>query len=274
MKITYYGTSASEAWPALFCNCKACELAREYGGKNIRTRSQALIDDSLLIDFPPDTNYHAQRYHLNLQAVKSLLITHSHHDHYFPGDICMRTSNFAEGIKDSKLFVYGNDAIEKGFYEAAAIHSNIGDFVVFHRLEPFDRICTEDGYEVTALLADHNQPEKSLMYIVKKGNRQILYAHDTGIFPECTWDYLEGKRFDFVSFDCTALTRDWRRGHMGFKAVDEVRERMAGMGCIDSKTILVLSHFEHYGDFTHDKICAEENPKGYEVAFDGCYYEF
>ena len=59
MKITYYGTSASEAWPALFCECEACRLARKYGGKNVRSRSQTLIDDTLLLDFPPDTNYHA-----------------------------------------------------------------------------------------------------------------------------------------------------------------------------------------------------------------------
>ncbi len=274
MQITYYGTSASEAWPALFCSCRACELARKYGGKNIRTRCQALVDTSLLIDFPPDTNYHAQQYHLNLQAVKTLLITHSHHDHFFPQDICMRTSNFAEGTEGSKLFVYGNDTIEKGFREAASIHSNIDDFIVFHRLEPFDTIRTEEGYEVTALLADHNQPEKSFLYIIKKDNKQMLYAHDTGIFPECTWDRLEGKRFDFVSLDCTALSRDWRRGHMGFAAVDEVRDRMEEMGCIDSKTIIALSHFAHWADFTHDKICEEENPKGYQVAYDGCRYEF
>ena len=76
MKITYYGTSASEAWPALFCECEACRLARKYGGKNVRSRSQTLIDDTLLLDFPPDTNYHAQVLGLNLRKVRTLLLTH------------------------------------------------------------------------------------------------------------------------------------------------------------------------------------------------------
>lgn len=31
-----------------------------------------------------DTNYHAQQYHLDLRKVETLLITHSHHDHFFP----------------------------------------------------------------------------------------------------------------------------------------------------------------------------------------------
>lgn len=274
MKVTYYGTSASEAWPALFCSCKACRLARKLGGKNIRTRSQTLIDQTLLIDFPPDTNYHAQRYQLNLQKVRTLLITHSHHDHFFPFDIGMRISNFAEGTDSHKLSVYGNETIEKGFYEAARLYPNLDEFVLFHRLEPFDRFTSEDGYRITALPADHNQPEKSLMYTVERDGKQLLYAHDTGIFPESAWRALEGKRFDLVSLDCTALSRDWRQGHMGFQAVDQVRDRMAQMGCIHSKTLLVLSHFAHFGDFTHERICQIENPKGYQVAYDGCSFEF
>ncbi len=274
MKITYYGTSASEAWPALFCNCEACNLARKYGGKNIRTRSQALVDTSLLIDFPPDTNYHAQRLHLDLRMVHTLLITHSHHDHFFPYDIFMRSANFASDLPKFRLSVYGNGTIEKRFYEAAELYDGFDKFVVFYKLEPFDRICTEDGYEVTALPADHNQPEKSLMYMIRRGAKQILYAHDTGIFPACTWDYLEGERFNLVSFDCTALSRGWKQGHMGFAAVDEVRERLRRMDCINPDTILVLNHFAHFKDYTHEKICAQENPKGYEVAYDGCVYEF
>ena len=274
MKITYYGTSASEAWPALFCNSEACELARQLGGKNIRTRSQALVDTTLLLDFPPDTNYHAQQYHLDLRKVETLLITHSHHDHFFPYDICMRTENYATGLSDKKLTVYGNEEVESRFCQAARIDGSVSKFVRFQRLEPFDCVNTEDGYEITAVLADHNQPEKSLLYLIKKGGKQLLYAHDTGIFPEVTWKFLEGKRFDFVSLDCTALTRDWKKGHMGFEAVDQVRDRMTEMKCIDTKTTLVLNHFAHFDNFTHEKICRIENPKGYEIAYDGCTFVF
>lgn len=273
MKITYYGTSASEAWPALFCNCMACELARLYGGKNIRTRSQSLIDESLLIDFSPDTNYHVQMMGLNLRKVKTLLLTHSHHDHFFPYDIFMRNPGFAEGLNESKMHVYGNETIKERLSEALEIIGGKGERVEFHLLQPFDMFRTEDGYLVTALLADHNQPEKSLMYTIEREGKQILYAHDTGYFPECTWEFIEGRKFDLVSLDCTALSRDWRTGHMGFASVDEVKERLKKMDCITDKTILVLNHLAHYGEFTHEKICEIENPKGYEVAYDGCSFE-
>lgn len=273
MKITYYGTSASEAWPALFCSCQACLQAKRLGGKNIRSRSQALIDTTLLIDFPPDTSYHVQHLHLNLQQVRTLLITHSHHDHFFPYDMGMRMSAFAEGTMDHKLLAYGNETTEKKYLESVTLYEGIGQFVEFRRIAPFETIVTEDGYQVTALLADHNQPEQSLMYLIKKGGRLMLYAHDTGIFPECTWEYLEGTRLDLVSLDCTALSRDWRQGHMGFQAVDQVGRRLKEMGCVRPDTKMVLSHFAHFGDFTHDKICEIENPKGYEIAYDGCFFE-
>ncbi len=58
MRIKYFGTAAAEGFPGLFCSCEACERARKAGGKNIRTRSQALIDRALLIDFPADTYMH------------------------------------------------------------------------------------------------------------------------------------------------------------------------------------------------------------------------
>ena len=274
MKITYLGTASSVAWPALFCDCEACMLARKCGGKNIRTRSQTLIGESLLIDFPPDTNYHVQKLGLDLKKIESLIITHSHHDHFFPYDICMRNAGFAEGIRPFKLSVYGNRTVEEKFYEAASIFSDVDEFIEFHQISPFDQFRTGDGYTVTALAADHNQPEESLIYIIQKNGQSVLYAHDTGIFPEITWKYLEGKYFDFVSLDCTALSRDWRKGHMGFRAVDEVTERMKAMRCISHDTILVLNHFAHYEDYTHDKICKEVENKNYCVAYDGCQFVF
>ena len=58
MELTYLGTAAAEGFPAMFCNCAHCREARALGGKNIRTRSQALVNDDLLIDFPADTYMH------------------------------------------------------------------------------------------------------------------------------------------------------------------------------------------------------------------------
>ena len=55
MKFKFLGTAAAEGIPGPFCACENCRLAREEGGRSIRGRSQALVDDCLLIDFPADT---------------------------------------------------------------------------------------------------------------------------------------------------------------------------------------------------------------------------
>ena len=77
MKILCMGTAA-EGWPTLFCSCPVCAHAREAGGRNLRTRTQALLDGSLLLDFPPDTYSHALQYGLNLGNIRTLLVTHGH----------------------------------------------------------------------------------------------------------------------------------------------------------------------------------------------------
>ena len=47
MKLQYLGTAAAEGIPAVFCECENCIKSKENGGRNIRTRSQALIDDCI-----------------------------------------------------------------------------------------------------------------------------------------------------------------------------------------------------------------------------------
>lgn len=54
MEIRYLGTAAAEGFPALFCQCDTCRRAAAKGGKNIRTRSSVLVNDTVLLDMGPD----------------------------------------------------------------------------------------------------------------------------------------------------------------------------------------------------------------------------
>lgn len=98
MKIRYLGTAATEGFPAAFCNCKSCTAARKDISKELRTRSQMLIDTELMIDFPPESYYHAMRFGIDLSAVRTLLVTHSHTDHFYAQEFVNRGYKFAEGI--------------------------------------------------------------------------------------------------------------------------------------------------------------------------------
>lgn len=95
MEFVYLGTASAEGWPALFCSCNACLQAREKGGRNVRGRSQALVDGELLLDLPADTFSRTLEGRLDLTAVRHCLITHSHSDHLYPADLEMRRTGFA-----------------------------------------------------------------------------------------------------------------------------------------------------------------------------------
>ena len=58
MKLLFMGTAAAEAIPALFCRCEVCRRARETGGREIRTRSGALIDGTGLSAFSGEEMAH------------------------------------------------------------------------------------------------------------------------------------------------------------------------------------------------------------------------
>ena len=83
MKLQYWGTAASEGIPAIFCECEVCRRSRALGGRNIRTRSQAMIDDTLLIDAGADTYMHSLRYGFELARTSYVLVTHAHPDHFY-----------------------------------------------------------------------------------------------------------------------------------------------------------------------------------------------
>ena len=111
MKITYIGTAASEGLPALFCQCPICEAARKNGGKEIRGRAAICVNETLLIDFPPDIYYGAMRAGVNLSKVLDIVGTHAHSDHFAPTELS-RQNLLNEGKNPDTIYVTGNTAID------------------------------------------------------------------------------------------------------------------------------------------------------------------
>ena len=91
---------------ALFCNCKNCREAARLGGRNIRTRSQTLVNHDLLIDLPPDTYYHKLMSGLDFSAVKYLFVTHWHMDHFYPQELTVRGSVYSHRMASRDLDIY------------------------------------------------------------------------------------------------------------------------------------------------------------------------
>ncbi len=277
MEIQYLGTAAAEGWPALFCDCDICRRARQVGGKELRTRTQAMVDRRILMDFPPDTYTHALTYGLELGQVQHLLVTHSHMDHFFPVELIHRHEHFGHNAR-GMLHVYGNAAVEKAFYDAVNIDRfkvhPLDESVKFIRLEPFQDFVAE-GYHIIPLPADHDKRETCLIYIIEKDGKCLLYGHDTGLnlSPEA-WDCIFSHRYDLVSMDATMGKKQTECYHMGLPDDLELVRRLEEKGCVNESTVKVVSHFSHNGEMTHAQLEEFAGEHGMIAAYDGMRVEF
>ncbi len=277
MKIKYFGTAAAEGIPALFCECDVCRKARSIGGKEIRTRSQALIDDVLLIDFPADTYMHALYGGLPLASIHSCIITHSHMDHLYEKDLWCRAKGIGNNIPDIPLDMYASSTGYESIKKVVDAHKlDETGRVTANLITPFEPFEAE-GYVITPLKATHDAKTNPVFYIIEKDGKCVLYAHDTGFFKPETEEYLRNckKHFDLVSLDCTnGITELAPGSHMGLKDDSEIKEKLLSMGLCDQSTIFVVNHFSHNGMANHRELCEAAKAYGFTVSYDGLEIEF
>lgn len=276
MKIQFLGTAAAEGIPAMFCECDVCQKSRETGGKNLRSRSQACVDDTLLIDFPGDTYMHVLRDGLPLHKIHSCIITHDHFDHLYAADLENRCTEFAH-IHDDKILTFYGTPPAGNKLRVPIIRFNLekDHRVRMQLIEPFVPFEAE-GYRITPLKADHDPYCDPVFYLIEKDGKCVLYSNDTGYYPEETWNYLQQHpcHIDLASFDCTMVIKKCVHGHMGLSTVTEVRDRLKDMGFIDDTTLCYLNHFSHNGGATYDDMVVPAKEHGFSVTYDGLSVEF
>lgn len=274
MVIKYLGTAAAEGMPAVFCRCPLCRKARERGEKDIRTRSQILIDDDVLIDFPMDSYMHALKYNLDLSAVRNVFITHAHMDHCYPQDFTTHGTPFAHDMTQPVIHVYGNETVVEKFiaHTRDEIKDNVKESVRLHAVKPYDVLRPDAQTTVTALPAKHTLGEDCLLYAVERNGKTALIMNDTGILEETVYVRLRemGAKFDLVSFDCTYGGKGKGAGrHMGLP--DNVAERdcMRKHGLVNADTKYIVTHFSHNSGMLHEELDALAQAFGMRAAYDG-----
>lgn len=284
MKLQYLGTAAAEGVPALFCRCEFCRYARKTGGREIRTRSGALLDDRIKLDFGPDSYKHELDNGLDYSAVHSVLITHTHEDHLAVDDIGYRRPVYAHLPEDEPpMTLYGS---EKMIEKLAGVR---GDWIACRRVVPFEAVDVE-GYRVTPLEAVHCvnresdrwpvvfegrtyfRSEEALFYLIEKDGKSLLYAHDTDEFTPADLAFLAGRKIDLISLDCTNGRLDMSYvGHMGATENRRMREVLLKNGAADEHTVFVANHFSHNGLAPYEALQALL--PGFLVSYDGMIVE-
>ena len=288
MKIQFLGTAAAEGYPALFCECENCKKARERGGKNIRSRSQSLIDDTILIDFCPDTYMHFILHNIDLKEIKHCIITHGHSDHFYESEVPMRGKGFSH-VSTGALNFYAPKDVYKRIENIIKDKKIEKEYIVSHLVEPY-KTYDIAGYKITPLPAVHAGYDVRhddgtrefeyypVTYIIEKGETSMLYHHDSDFYAEETIEFLKKRKkpFDLVTFDCTnALLPKTYVGHLGLKEGVEYARFFKENGLATEKTKFVVNHFSHNGTGSlYDDIKVTAEREGFIASYDGLTVEF
>ena len=273
MIFQYLGTSASEAVPAVFCECEMCGEARLRGGRDLRTRSCAVIDEKLMLDFGPEVYAQSARFNVHLSRVKYLFVTHPHTDHFQMNNFNLRGGFWGMNLAEDVLTVYGGkdvyapmrDFLDNRVRAVVKPHLDAKEIHAFETVELPE-------YTVTALRACHDPSIECLFYRIKSkaDGKTVLYIHDTENDIADSLSFIADEHVDMVSFDCTMGNKYVPKGerHMGFRNNIEVRDALLKNGCIDSSTRLICNHICHHVGL-YDDLARLLATEGFELSYDG-----
>ena len=278
MKILYLGTGAAEGVPAMFCSCPFCSKIRELGEREFHTRSQIILDGKIGIDFPPEAYVHSLKFGVDLSALKYLLITHSHMDHFYAHDFILRGYKYAQ-LREPIMQIYGNAAVKDIFYECTAreMKPEVAPNLKFIQIGPYSEFEIED-YRILAIPANHGNTEDALLFYVERGGEGYLHLYDTGIISAQALDFLKerGAKAGLVSFDCTFVENSGRPGgrHMGISDDMFVKQELLARGIITENSKIVITHFSHNNAPYSEVLKGLEKRYGVIAAYDGLEVEF
>lgn len=283
MILTFLGTSAANAYPEAFCSCDNCRRARELGGRSLRKRSAALVNDDLLIDLGPDILTASALCARPFTSVRYCLQTHAHADHLDASHLLSRSPEF--GVVGAPCLHFYASRGTLAYLEASLVRDiapdSLFDARVSERLNlkihPIEALQTFSAgpYLVTALPSNHDPVVDPLLYAIQAGGCMLLYATDTAGLPEETWKAFHSHKlcFDLVVLDHTYGFDQVTSDHLS--ARDFVRHivRMREEGLLSEQARFFATHIAHEGNPPHPELADFAAQYGYEIAYDGLEVE-
>ncbi len=274
MKLTFLGTGAGESYPGLWCQCPHCSYARKHGGKNIRSNSCAVIDETLLLDIGPACFDNAARFGVNLCEVTTLLITHPHEDHFYPRHLYWRKTDESHLDLDyihqmnlggsrftpiPELDVYGSRYAVEALSNFQQMRMRVSEV---HSGDCF----TSSGYHITPVMGNHDRPEFAYSYIIRKDGRTMLYALDTGDFCEESQEILKQYTYNLIVMEGTTGLNEQYGGHMCLNNNLKWKRFFEDNGCCTEDYRFILSHMSPHWCPPHDWYEAIVEPEGLILA--------
>lgn len=228
---TFMGTGAGCGVPAFFCDCPACNEARELprarrGDCGVMVRGEKTI----LIDTPPDTRHQLLRE--DVRTVDALLYTHAHFDHLGGlGEL----EYLVQLVKKQPLPTYASADALAGI--AAEFHY-MTYCLETHEVSPFGTIEI-DEVRYTALPVTH--APGTYGYLIETDETRLFYASDTGKLPAETAERV--RDVDIMALDATFWKRNW--SPEAHHSVQECIEEGLELG---AKTLYLTHLAMHYDE--------------------------
>lgn len=279
MEITFLGTSAANAYPEAFCRCTNCQNARLEGGRSLRKRSSALINDDLLIDLGPDVHAACQQFRISLENVRFCLQTHSHADHLDPSHFFSRSPEFGV-VGAPQLEFYASQAtleraallLERNFSNGGFLDPETGDRLNLglHPIKAFQTISL-GRYRVRTYPANHDRTVDPLLYAIYDNETGLFYGTDTAELSEAVWRdfHQQQQKFNLVILDHTYGLEEESSDHLNAQGVSEHAHRMRAEGLLTEGARILATHIAHEGNPIHSELSQYAARHRYEVAYDG-----
>ena len=188
---TFMGTGAGCGVPAFFCDCPACEEARDNPHAR-RGDCGVMVTGSTrtLIDTPPDIRQYFLRE--NVRYIDDLIFTHWHYDH-------------VGGLGELEYMVQLLTKAPIATYASPRTLESSGrefEYMMYCLatcpIAPFEAI-TIDGVSYTALPVAH--AAGTYGYLIETPDTRLFYASDTGKLPDETAERVRG--VDVLAMDAT-----------------------------------------------------------------------
>lgn len=267
MRIRLLGTGGADGIPAMCGKGPVSDYAREHGGKDVRTRAAALIDDEIKIDFGPDTMAQIHRDGIDPSEWTAALFTHSDEDHLAVSEFQYFLYPFCES-EQLPFAIFGNAEVCRLIRERYPSWP-----IELHETKAFQAF-RHSGYLITPILANHKCDEEAHNLIIERDGRKIIYATDTGIWSDKTFDFLKGAMANAMVIECTdGFNKTDYVGHLDIAECVGMVQRLRQLDGLTDEARVVTTHHSAQGGARHCDLVKALGAFAIEPGYDGMVFE-
>lgn len=271
--VVFLGTGAADIETPKLDNCPNCTYIREHGGRNWRRFSSLFVSPNVVIDFSTTGMQSLKDRGIEPASIDFLLITHSHADHLDPASIVELAKARAEKARGSlRLFANPTTAERVRKHLAASAGEAPIEVNEVRAHQEFEA----GAWRCKALPANHMPDEECLLYVLRGGERSLLYATDTSWFPASTFGALRAEKLDLAMVEATfghLEKPEYLTGHMNFDFARLVKRFLFEQGVMKPAGRFAVTHLSLHWCRPHDTLAPELEKEGILLPYDGLRIE-